>query len=361
MLVQSSSLRRQLFFWLIVSVFALFLVWMLRGILLPFIMGLAVAYFLDPVVDRLERNGLSRLWATILITTCFVVLLVAISFILIPIVYSELQNLVRGLPDNIKMLKENIPQWKSQWFGDIQLFNPARLDAIINDLTKEVTSLVPKTALSLASGGLALLNIFSLVLITPVVTFYMLKDWNKIISFLDKNLPRDHAATIRKIASEIDIVMAGFVRGQVTILLMLGAFYVIGLSLIGLKFGVLIGLIAGLISFIPFVGSITGILLAGGVAVAQFLPDWIPVFIVLGIFFSGQLVEGYVLTPKIVGDSVKLHPVWLIFSLFVFGYLIGFVGLMIAVPVAAAIGVLVRFAFDKYHDSEFYKGQGEAQ
>ncbi len=360
MSAQRASLRRQLFFWLIVALAALFFVWILRGILLPFVMGLAIAYFLDPVVDKLEKIGFSRFWATVFITGCFGIVLVLISFVLIPILYSEAHHIVRSLPDNIKMLKENIPQWKSQWFGDIQLIDPERLDAIIKDLTKEATSLVPKTALSLASGSLALINILSLVLITPVVTFYMLMDWNKILGFVDSNLPRDYAETIRRLAGEMDIVMAGFVRGQVTILLMLGTYFIIGLSLVGLKFGVLIGLIAGLISFIPFVGSLTGFLLATGVALAQFLPDWTPVLLVIAVFFSGQLIEGYVLTPKIVGDNVKLHPVWLIFSLFVFGYLLGFVGLLIAVPVAAAIGVLVRFAFEKYHESEFYKGQGGA-
>jgi predicted PurR-regulated permease PerM len=192
--------------------------------------------------------------------------------------------------------------------------------------------------------------------ITPIVTLYLLLDWHRMIDKVDSWLPRQHQKTIRGIARDIDSALAGFVRGQALVSLILGTFYAIALTIAGLNFGLLIGFAAGILNFVPYLGSTTGLLIAGGVAIAQFWPDWISVAAVIGIFFFGQFIEGYFLQPKLVGDRVGLHPVWLIFALFAFGYLLGFVGLLLAVPLAAATGVLVRFALRQYLSSPLYTG-----
>jgi predicted PurR-regulated permease PerM len=189
-----------------------------------------------------------------------------------------------------------------------------------------------------------------------VVAFYLLHDWDRMVETIDGWVPRQHREIVRALAREIDVVLAGFVRGQTAVCLILGSFYAAGLSLAGLNFGLLIGLVSGVISFIPYVGSMTGLVLAVGVAIAQFWPAWTPILVVAGIFFVGQFFEGYVLGPKLVGESVGLHPVWLMFALFAFAYLFGFVGMLVAVPLAAAAGVLARFALRQYRASPLYTG-----
>ena len=195
------------------------------------------------------------------------------------------------------------------------------------------------------------------MVVTPVVAFYLLYDWNRMVATVDNWIPLQHRETVHGLAREMDEAIAGFVRGQTGVCLILGSFYAVSLTLTGLSFGLLIGLVSGIITFIPYVGSMTGLVLAAGVAVAQFWPNYTPILLVLGIFFVGQFLEGYVLAPKLVGESVGLHPVWLMFALFAFGYLFGFVGLLIAVPLAAVIGVLVRFALRRYLESPFYTGE----
>ena len=352
------SLRKQLLFWLAAGGLFLLIISMLNEILLPFIVGLALAYFLDPIADYLEKVGFSRLWATIIIVLCFSAFFVAVIVFMIPILIDEISKLIANAPQYLIKLKELAIQIRQEWFGQLDPADKARLESISADFAKQFTSWLANTSSSILSGSFAIFNFLSLMLVTPVVTFYLLKDWDKIVEIVDNNLPRDHAPTLRRLAFEIDSVMAGFVRGQVTVLILLGLFYIVGLKLAGLNFGILIGAIAGLISFIPFVGSAVGFLLAGSVAIVQFWPEWVPIATILGIFLAGQAIEGNLLSPKIVGDSVQLHPVWLIFSLFVFGYMFGFVGLLIAVPVAAAIGVIVRFGFEQYRNSEYYQGTG---
>jgi predicted PurR-regulated permease PerM len=207
------------------------------------------------------------------------------------------------------------------------------------------------------SGGVAIANLISLLVITPVVAFYLLRDWDRIVARVDTWLPRGHAGAIREQAREIDRTLAGFLRGQGTVCLILGVFYAIGLTLAGLDFGLVVGLVAGLLSFIPYVGAIVGLVLSVGLALVQF-DDWLRIAVVAGIFFVGQAVEGNFLTPKLVGESVGLHPVWIIFGLLAGGALFGFVGVLLAVPAAAVIGVGVRFALGRYMQSPYYHGGG---
>ena len=225
--------------------------------------------------------------------------------------------------------------------------------ALVRQLSGFVTSFVS----SLWTSSLAVVNFLSLFVVTPVVAFYLLLDWDRMIDKTDALVPRQHVATVRRLAREIDRSVAGFVRGQGSVCLILGTYYAVGLTLVGLNFGLLIGFFAGVISFVPYVGSAVGLVIALGVALVQFSPDWVWVAAAAGVFFSGQFIEGNILQPKLVGASVGLHPVWLMFALFAFGAIFGFVGLLIAVPAAAAVGVLVRFALQKYLESEMYFGR----
>jgi predicted PurR-regulated permease PerM len=230
-------------------------------------------------------------------------------------------------------------------------------DKGVSDLVTQGAGWLTAFLKSLWSGGRALVSLFSLVVITPVVAFYLLYDWHTMIRVVDSWVPLRQSDTVRALAREIDAAIAGFVRGQSAVCLILGSFYAIALTLTGLNFGLLIGLLSGVITFIPYVGSMTGLILALGVAVAQFWPDYTSIGVVLGIFLLGQFLEGNVLSPKLVGESVGLHPVWLIFALLAFGYLFGFVGLLVAVPLAATIGVLARFALRRYLESSLYTGE----
>jgi len=272
----------------------------------------------------------------------------------------QLIELVSHMPGYFQSLRDLAVSSLEGWFGDRWTGADLGLDDTFKELAGKATGWAGQLLGSVWSGGLAVVNFLALIIITPVVIFYLLLDWDRMMQHISDWLPRDHAETIHKIAREIDEVISGFVRGQITVLAILGVFYVAGLTLIGLNFGLLIGLGAGLISFIPFVGPVAGFLLGGAVAVVQFWPQWHLVAAVLSVFLIGQFVEGNVLSPMIIGDRVRLHPVWLIFALFVFGYLFGFVGLLLAVPAAAAIGVLVRFGLQAYLQSSVYRGRVKA-
>lgn len=354
------KLERQVMIWAIALIVFVALLYLLREILLPFIAGMAIAYFLDPVADRLERWGLNRLWATSVILLLFLLAMVIAAMVIVPILTSQILAFAERLPSHVEKLMLLIDTASPDWLK--QVIDKARADvqSSLGDVASKGAAMVVAVFGSVWSGGMAVINFISLIVLTPIVAFYLLYDWDRMIAKLDALLPRDHAAEIRKLAREIDNVMAGFVRGQGGVCLILAAFYALALTAVGLDFGLLIGLAAGLLSFIPFVGAIVGLVLSVGVALVQFWPDWVMVAVVLGIFLVGQAVEGNVLTPKLVGGSVGLHPVWLIFALFAFGLLFGFVGLLIAVPLAASLGVLVRFGIVKYRESTLYTGAGQA-
>ena len=212
---------------------------------------------------------------------------------------------------------------------------------------------------SIITSAASLINVVVLLVIVPVVAVYLLYDWDRMVAEIDALLPRDHAPVIRRLAREIDTALASFIRGMGTVCLILGTYYAVALMAVGLQFGLVVGAIAGLITFIPYVGALVGGVLAIGLALFQFWGDWVSIGLVVGIFVLGQVIEGNILTPKLVGNSVGLHPVWLIFALSVFGALFGFVGMLVAVPVAAALGVLARFGLQHYKDSPLYRGQAE--
>ncbi len=350
------SLQRHITFWILATfVFALFLL-VFREILLPFVAGLALAYFLDPVADKLQRWGANRLVATSAILIVFVLIFVLCILLVVPVLLEQVAAFAERLPSYIRRLIDFLDGASPDWLKSIVAERRQGMEGSVSELAAKGAGWLGSLLKSLWSGGLALVSIVSLVVVTPVVAFYMLYDWDRMIQHVDDWLPRDHADTIRGIATDINIAMAGFIRGQGTVCLALGLFYGISLSLAGLNFGLLIGLASGFMSFIPFVGAILGLVVSAGVAVVQFWPDWVMVSIIVVIFAVGQFIEGNFLSPKLVGESVGLHPVWLMFALFAFGYLFGFVGMLVAVPVAAAIGVLARFALARYLESSFYLG-----
>lgn len=356
--ISARTLRRQAIFWLVtLAVFVAFL-FLFRSILLPFLAGLVLAYFLDPVADFLERKGLSRLAATIVILLTFLAAFAVAIVVIVPVLASQMVEFSANLPTYIARIRELASDWVGalSFIDSLLRLQDGELPTMIQDLLAQGAGVLTNVAQGIWSSGLALLNIVGLFVVTPVVAFYMLLDWDKMVERIDACIPRDHVESVREIARDVNHAIAGFIRGQGTVCLLLGLFYAIALSIAGLNFGLLIGMFAGLISFIPYVGSLVGLVLSVGVALVQFWPDWVMIVIIAAIFFAGQTIEGNFLQPKLVGDSVGLHPVWLMFALFAFGSLFGFTGMLIAVPAAAAIGVLVRFAIARYLDSDLYSG-----
>ncbi|HUH48606.1 MAG TPA: AI-2E family transporter [Mycoplana sp.] len=356
--VSGAGLKRQVVFWLLALAGLVLFLLVFSSILLPFVAGMALAYFLDPVADRLERFGLSRTMATVVILVAFLILFSLSLMIVIPLLATQASDLLSKLPGYLAQLQslvtsfdpDILPPWISSQMGTIKQGFAGVL--------AEGAGLLGTIFKQIWNSGLALVDIASLLIVTPVVAFYLLLDWDRMIAKVDSWVPRQHVESVRQIADEMNTAIAGFVRGQGSICIILGLFYGIGLTAVGLNFGLLIGLFAGMISFVPYVGSMVGLVLSVGVAVVQFWPDYLWIGAVIAIFFSGQFIEGNILQPKLVGKQVGLHPVWLMFALFAFGALFGFVGLLVAVPAAAAVGVLVRFGLRRYLDSDLYHGQG---
>src|SRR6476661_768771 len=356
-IVDSGVSQRQLMFWSAALILFVLALWLLSEILLPFIAGLAIAFLLTPLTDRLERMGVNRLLAALLIITFVVLALIYIILLVAPILGGQLSSFIETVPANVTKLQAVLTDPSRPWVQKL-LGVGFNADKSMGDLVTQGVGWLTAFLHSLWSGGRALVSVFSLVVVTPVVAFYLIYDWHRMIRTVDGWIPLHQRDTVRGLAREIDAAISGFVRGQTAVCLILGSFYAVALTLTGLNFGLLIGLISGLITFIPYVGSMTGLILSLAVAVAQFWPNYGSILMVLGVFLVGQFVEGNVLSPKLVGESVGLHPVWLIFALLAFGYLFGFVGLLVAVPLAATIGVLTRFALRRYLQSSLYTGEG---
>jgi predicted PurR-regulated permease PerM len=349
------TIGRQLAFWLATFVVVVVLLWLLSEILLPFVAGMAVAYLLDPLANRLERIGVNRRVSALLIVGLVVLTFIMAALLIVPVMANQLYALIANIPGYVTRLQALLTETDIPWLKG--LLGSGDTNKTISDLVSQGAVWLAAFLRSLWSGGRALISIFSLVIVTPIVAYYLICDWPRIVATVEQWIPLNHRDQVNTLFKEIDAAIAGFVRGQTGVCLILGSFYALALSIVGLNFGLLIGLIAGLITFIPYIGSMTGLVLAVGVAIAQFWPEWTLIVIVLVIFLVGQFVEGYILAPKFVGENIGLHPVWLMFAMFAFGYLFGFVGLLVAVPVSAAIGVLLRFALRQYRASTLYTGE----
>ena len=338
-------------YWGIATAVFVLVMWALGDVILPFLLGAAVAYCLDPIADWLETHGFSRAWATGIITFFAILAFIVATLLIVPLLVRQASDLVATTPQIIS----NLQSFLTERFPDLA-DSTSTIRRSLSNLGATLQSKGDQLLQAVLASVTGLVNVIVLFVIVPVVAFYLLYDWDNAVARIDALLPRDHAPVIRDLARQIDRTMAGFVRGQGTVCLILGVYYAAALALVGLNFGLIVGAIAGALTFIPYVGALVGGLLAIGLALFQFWGDWLWIALVWAIFQSGQFVEGNVLTPKLVGDSVGLHPVWLIFSLSAFGTLFGFVGLLVAVPVAAMIGVLTRFAIAQYKDSLLYKG-----
>jgi predicted PurR-regulated permease PerM len=349
--------ERQVLFWMTAAALLILTIAVLKDILLPFVAGVAIAYFLSPLADKLVELGLNRVVASLLIVVSLVVLAVASLVLIVPVILSQAQDLAAALPGEVTRFREGADAWARARFGP-------GLDAQIGRATEALsenwTSLASWAATSIWSQSLAIVNFFALLLVTPLVVFYLLIDWHPMLHKIDGWLPRGHASSVRALATDMNDAVAAFVRGQGTVCLILGAFYAIALSAIGLNYGLLIGLVTGALAFVPIVGWLIGFLTATTVAIVQFWPEMLPILLVVGVFIAAQALDAGFLGPTIVGSKIGLHPVWLIFALFVFSYLFGLVGTLIAVPLAAALGVLIRFAIDVYLKSPVYQGSPDS-
>lgn len=345
--------RDQVRYWGIAAAAFLALLWVLGDILLPFVVGGAVAYFLDPVVRRMQRLGLNRIAATALISLLAVLAVALALLLIIPAAVSQAAQLFEAAPEILSRLQ-----------GFLNERFPAVMDAesavriSLSGLGDAIQARGGELLQQVLTSARGLVSVVVFLVVAPVVAFYLLMDWPRLVARLDDLLPRAHAPVIRQIAGEVDNAIAGFVRGQLSVCLILAVYYSSALMLAGLQYGMVVGIVAGLISFIPYIGAIVGGVLAIGLALFQFWGDPLAIGIVVGIFVVGQVLEGNVLVPNMVGRSVGLHPVWLLLALSVFGAMFGFVGMLVAVPVAAALGVLVRFAAAQYQASPLYGGQG---
>ncbi len=352
-------IERQVLFWIAAAALLLLSIALLRDVLLPFVMGIAIAYVLSPLVDGLTRLGMSRTLASLLVVAAGGVAVVVLIAILAPIVSSQAQQLATSLPADLERARTGFDQWARETIGPTFPALDASFPRLVQSISENWAALVAWGASSLWSGGRAVFNFVTLLLVTPLVVFYVLVDWHPMLERIDGWLPRDHAATIRRLASEMNDAIAAFVRGQGTVCVLLGALYALGLTAIGLNYGLLVGLGTGLLSFVPFAGWALGLITAAVLALVQFWPEAMPLLMVIGLFCAGVALDAALLSPKIVGSKIGLHPVWLIFALIVFSYLFGFIGTLIAVPLAAALAVLVRFAVDVYLDSDVYRGRSQ--
>ena len=357
--------RQQAKYWGIAIGVSFILLWALGDVILPFVIGGAVAYCFDPIADRLEAMGLTRAVSVTIISLIALLIFVLLILLVIPTLVTQATQLIESAPEIFRQLQTTL----SERFPSLQ-DETSTIRVQLDKLGAMIQSRGGELVNGLLNSALGLINIAVLIVIVPVVSFYLLLDWDNMVAKIDDMLPRDHAPVVRQLATEINQTLASFIRGQGTVCLVLGTYYAIALMMVGLQFGIVVGFIAGLITFIPYIGALIGGILAIGLALFQYWSsvevvngdtitystNWVRIGIVAGIFGVGQFLEGNILTPKLVGSSIGLHPVWLLFALSVFGSLFGFVGMLVAVPVAAMIGVLARFGIAQYRESRLFRG-----
>jgi len=341
--------------WLAIVAIAALLIYVLSGVLLPFVAGMVAAYFLDPVADRLETLGLSRTLSTLVITLTFFLLLGVAGAFLFPMIEAQIVDFISHVPDYRHSLQVKFGPLVDQLMRHLSHKDLERLQGALGEHAGAMAGWALDVVGSVLKGGLALVDVLSLLFIMPIVTFYLLRDWDVLVAKVDSWLPRNQASIIRGRMVEIDQTLSAFVRGQALVCVILGAYYATSLSVVGVDLGLVIGLLAGLLSFVPYLGMLTGLMVAAGMAFAQ-TGSWELPTIVGVIFAGGHLVESNFLTPKLVGDRVGLHPLWVMFALMAGGALVGIVGLLLAVPVAAIAGVLLRYSMARYLESPLYLG-----
>jgi predicted PurR-regulated permease PerM len=352
------TLRTQVLIWVGFTAVVILAIWLFRPILLPFVVGIALAYILNPLVNIVQRVRIGRGWATAIVLLSVIGAIVGIFVVVTPLIASQIYGLAQNLPTYIANLNDLIQQSLPvliEWLGPDRT---AQLEASLVQFVSNGSELIYNLTAQVAASGLTVLNTLAFIILTPVVAFYLLLDWEGMVKGIDDLLPREHRREVRTVLDQIDRSMAGVFRGQGSVILVLIIYYATALTLTGLNFGLVIGLMTGLFSFIPFFGFLTGFVLSMGIALVQFGPagNWWFVVIVFAVYMIGQFLEGNVLYPRLVGQSININPVWLMFALFAFGLLFGFVGLILAVPLAAITATLTRYAVKRYKESALYSG-----
>lgn len=355
------TLRNQVLIWVGFFLVTILVLWVFRSILLPFVVGLALAYLLNPLISILQRARIGRAFASAIVLFFVLALIFGLFLMLVPLVGQQVIGLAAQVPGyvtDLQALAQTLAPQLAEWLGPE---HAAQFEASLTDLIGRGVELAGAITAQVAQSGITVLNTIAILFITPVVAFYLLLDWEGMVKRVDDLLPRAYRDEIRGVLDQIDKSMAGVIRGQGSVILVLCVYYGTALSLVGLDFGLAVGLIGGLLSFIPYVGFLVGFTLAMTISLVQFWPDqWLFVVIVLTVYMVGQFLEANILYPKLVGQSININPVWLMFALFAFALLFGFVGLLLAVPLAAITGVLTRYALGKYQASSLYRDQDPA-
>ena len=346
--------KKQTIFWIVITCILFLAIYTLSPVLMPFVAGMILAYLLDPLVDRVEKIGIRRSFSTFFVLTIFFVCSVGSSLLLLPVILNQLSNLTSFLPTLISNLEPFIRQARSLVDNAIKADNNNQLPLPVADILNWAGGFLTE----IISSSLAFANLLSLIIITPIVAFYLLRDWDLIIKKVKSWMPIAQKVRIVEQVSKVDRSLSALVRGQGTVCLILALYYSVSLTAVGLQFGILIGIFSGIVSFIPFVGAILGAIFSIGFSIIQF-DTYTPIFLVAGIFLVGQVVEGNFLTPKLIGEAVGLHPVWVIFALLTGATLFGFLGVLLALPIAVVVAVLIRFSLSSYLESEIYSGEAD--
>lgn len=332
----------------------------LAPILTPFVLALALAWLGDPLLDRIEANGRSRITGVILVFTAMVLIITALLLILVPMIERQISTLIASAPQAQEWLMQRGIPWFEQKTGleVMKWMDPDRLMEWVRSHWQQAGGVAKQFFGYVQRSGFAMVTWVVNLLLLPILAFYFLRDWDLLVERVRSLIPRNHVATITQLARESNDVLGAFIRGQFLVMIALGVIYAGGMTLVGLNLGLLIGIIAGLISFIPYLGATTGILMAIIAALVQSQGFDLQLLLLIGVVFTvGQLLESYVLTPRIVGDKIGLHPVVVIFAVMAGGQLFGFLGMLLALPVAAVSNVLLRYAHQRYRESELYAGE----
>ena len=356
-----SARAYRLLFWLGLLLLAVIAFGLVQAILMPFATGFVIAYVLAPAVARLEGWGVRRSLASLAILALFMLALALILVILVPLIQGQIVQLITRVPNFVRALQDQ----SGKLILLLQEHLPAEDVGKVRDLLSakvgEAVTWLAGLLQGVLTSSLAILNILSLVVVTPIVTFFLLRDWEQMVAQVDSYLPRQSLETVRGQARLVSDTLGGFIHGQALVCLILAIYYAIALTVAGLTSGIALGVLIGVLAIIPIVGVTTGFILTIALAANQY-GGWSEILVVCGIFAVGQLAEANVLTPKLIGNRIHLHPVWVIFALFAGGTLFGFVGILLAVPAAAVIGVLARFALATYRRSSLYDSrQSEAE
>lgn len=340
----SMKIARPAAFWIAVSVVAVVALVLLHQILLPFVVGALLAYLLVPAVDRLERWGINRSFAALAVVLPLIAGLIGFVLVMFPAIVGELRFFIEEFPRYVTRLQSLVTDASLPWLHNV-MGDDLHIEQSSADIAKEMgSSWLDGFLRSLWSSGMALISLVSLFVVTPIIAIYLAIDWHQMIATIDGWFAPAYRDNVRTLGHEIHDTVSGFVRGQLLICLVLAVLYATALKVTGLNHAILIGISAGLVSFVPYLGAAAGILVSVCVAIDQFWPNWGPVVVVAAIFIVGEMFSDYVLSPRVIGRRVQLNPVWMMFALFAFGWLFGFVGVLLAIPIAASLGVILRFA-----------------